>query len=53
MKIWKRLAAAALAAAMVMTALPMTAFAATSISSIKLDIDSNISIQHFEVQQYC
>ena len=43
MKIWKRLAAAALAAAMVMTALPMTAFAATSISSIKLDIDSNIS----------
>ena len=43
MKVWKRIAAAAVTAAMVMNALPMTALAASSISSIKLDIDSQIT----------
>ncbi len=43
MRVFRKLAAAVLAAAMAISAIPMTALAATSISSIKLDIDSNIS----------
>ena len=43
MKHLRKIAAAVLTAAMLLNALPMTALAASSISSIKLDIDSQIT----------